>query len=583
VGKPFIAVKLPVDSRVADVLICNSQNDNAEFAQKLSYVGFQFLDGLRLLLLDDIYDAAFKFFDWLEAPSTESVLISEDEEAHFCFDFRRVELESGHTRAAKLETLFSLLEESTGNNRTRQRFLETLAFSLSRFYGQIGEYDLAISYVDRAIQSGDGFMHLKACRHALDLKKRGMPIPERLAKFVGRDTGMLMQHVCTLPFTRFEVNPTGRVHVCCPMWVPESIGDIEQSDTDEILNGERALRIRKSVIDGSFKYCSHLGCPAMLSGKLPKKNSPEILSDPLMSIVVRDRKLSVDHLRFLKFGYDKSCNLSCPSCRRDLHVEPRDIRKGKTIAEKFLPLLPSLEELFLNSAGEFLVSRHSRQLLQSIDAKKNPHLKINIISNGTLLSKREWDKFENIHPLVRSIRISMDAAFPRTFEQVRRGGKWNEFFENICFVAQLRRDGRISRLTFAFTYQDRNYLEMKEFVELCRKLGADRAVFERIHKTDAMSDEEYAERAVHLLVHPKFNEFIRLVRDPIFSNSDVLTDFDYAFPVDPVCNDGLQARATLIRSFSCFLLACAKLRIGWLRDNLVQACRLISYFVPAHR
>ena len=200
--------------------------------------------------------------------------------------------------------------------------------------------------------------------------------------------------------------------------------------------------------------------------------------------------------------------------------------KGKTIAEKFIPLLPSLERLRINGAGEFLVSRHSRELLKLIDPRTN-RTGIEIISNGTLFSKREWDKFENIHPLVHFVRISMDAALPQTFELVRRGGKWAVIIENLHFLAQLRREDRIKQLVLAFTYQDHNFREMREFVELSRELGADRAIFERIQKTDAMTEAEYAQRAVHRFAHPLHQAFLEIARDPIFNGEGVATDFDY--------------------------------------------------------
>jgi hypothetical protein len=535
VAKPFIAVRVPFRNSAPEILICPSQLDSEDFAGTLNgrcqdAGGLQFLEALGLALLGEIYDAAFRLFNWLEAPAAVPVFkFVEDSFAQFAFDFCGAEPQSGSDRAKELARLFEALDRNPGNNRARYRFLETLAFTFSRHYGLPGEYETALSYVERAIALGEGYLHLEACRHALELKRRGKPIPERFAKFVGHDTGLLTEHVCPLPFTRFEVNPTGEVHICCPMHVPTSIGNIESGDVEEIWSGDRVRKIRQSVLDGSFKYCSHTTCPSMLSGTLPKKNSPQILANRIMSGAVHDGRLDVGHLRYLKFGYDLSCNLSCPSCRREVIMERPDSRapKQKTIAEKFIPLLPSLERLRVNCAGEFLVSRHSRDLLKLIDPRTSPNLVIEIISNGTLFSKREWDKFENIHPLVRFIRISMDAAFPQTFELVRRGGKWTVFFENLRFLAQLRRECSIERLVLAFTYQDHNFREMREFVELARELGADKAVFERIQKTAAMTEAEYAERAVHRFTHPLHQAFLEIVRDPLFCGEGVATDFDY--------------------------------------------------------
>ena len=86
---------------------------------------------------------------------------------------------------------------------------------------------------------------------------------------------------------------------------------------------------------------------------------------------------------------------------------------------------------------------------------------------------------------------------------------------------------RINQLVLAFTYQDHNFHEMREFVTLASELGADKAIFERIQKTDAMTEDEYAERAVHRFTHPLHQAFLEIVRDPIFRGEGVATDFEY--------------------------------------------------------
>ena len=58
-----------------------------------------------------------------------------------------------------------------------------------------------------------------------------------------------------------------------------------------------------------------------------------------------------------------------------------------------LPLLPSLKILHINPAGELFVSRPSRKLLELITDERCPDLVLDIISNGTLFSEGEWNKF----------------------------------------------------------------------------------------------------------------------------------------------------------------------------------------------
>src|SRR5262245_65814891 len=95
------------------------------------------------------------------------------------------------------------------------------------------------------------------------------------------------------------------------------------------------------------------------------------------------------------------------------------IVKARVVEEKLWPLLPTLRVLHINPAGELFASKPSRKLLELIDDQRCPNLVLDIISNGTLFSETEWNKFPGIHTKVRSVRISIDAACKETFEKLR--------------------------------------------------------------------------------------------------------------------------------------------------------------------
>ena len=171
----------------------------------------------------------------------------------------------------------------------------------------------------------------------------------------------------------------------------------------------------------------------------------------------------------------------------------------------------------------------SRRFLQAINRELCPELKIALISNGTLFSESEWRKFSNIHGMVCSVRISTDAAHPDTFEKLRRGAKWDRFFENLKFLGRLRASNEIGALQLAFTYQVANFREMKDFVALVEFVGADRALFELLYPNmSAMTETEYRGRAVHLIDHPDHQEFLEIIADPAFQQKNIKLDFERA-------------------------------------------------------
>jgi hypothetical protein len=308
------------------------------------------------------------------------------------------------------------------------------------------------------------------------------------------------------------------------------IGNIESQSAAEIIGSEKAQKMRRSVLDGSYKYCNHLACPFMIKDQLPSKNDALILSDAVLGPAMAAANDTVAEIRDLAFGYDWSCNLSCPSCRRETIIDhhKQSSERSRHVQRHVAPLLTNLRSLYINNSGEFLFSRPSRDLLRSIDPDQHANLRIDLISNGTLLSEREWQKFGNIHGLVRSIRISTDAATRETFELLRRGGRWESFIDNLQFVRGMRRRGEIEVFMLAFTYQLRNFREMPAFVSFAERLGADMVSFERLAPSASMTYEEFVVNAVHLATHPLHAQFLDILEDPALSSPTVVSEFEFA-------------------------------------------------------
>ena len=53
----------------------------------------------------------------------------------------------------------------------------------------------------------------------------------------------------------------GEVYVCCQNWLSKPIGNMSGQAVAEIWNGSDAQDIRRSIFDGSFRYCNGDRCP----------------------------------------------------------------------------------------------------------------------------------------------------------------------------------------------------------------------------------------------------------------------------------------------------------------------------------
>ncbi len=535
---PFIVVRIECVGE--EILICRSQNERLAFADRLAEAsckigGSLLVDALIHVLRYDIYEAAFALFDWAvsDQPGRIAVLGAEANPSiinsgHPVYDVTQSLPAQLRDRTAMLLAVFRAYEAGKGNVGTRLRFVEAFGFALSRCCGLLKDYEEGLDVINRVGKLGSYYVHLRTCSHALDRKRRGVALPPHLEKFVGHDSGALDDVACSLPYIKFDITRGGAVRNCCVAPIP--IGNLNTNDISEIVNSDTAQRFRKSIIDGSYRYCDHLHCKPMLRRQLPRKSSPQVANDPVMRAAVEQGRVHVDSIRILSFGYDNSCNLSCPSCRREVIIEKSSGSvNSDAVVAGVKTLLPHIKMLYINSSGEFLVSKPSRRLLQAIDRRSSPNLTISIISNGTLFSETEWAKFSNIHGMIGSIRISTDAAYPATFEKLRRGAKWDRFFENLKFLGRLKACNQIGSFHMSFTYQVANFREMKAFVALVESVGANCAIFELLYPNmTAMTETEYRERAVHLADHPDQQEFLEIIADPIFQQKNIQSDFERA-------------------------------------------------------
>jgi tetratricopeptide (TPR) repeat protein len=532
---PFILVGLGQNSTADRFIACTTQNDAPAFVHRLAalprFADSLLLRGIERALQQEIYDAGDLLYRWTRGDGAlaETVqVLKADVQGRYnypVFAFDAGSAPSGQERADALLAMLETYARCDGNDALRFSLMEAAALALGRAFGARGNFRQALAAVDKGLAVKPYSIHLKAAKHTLLLKSEGKEVPPRLEKFAGEDNGYLRQFVCPLPFERFDIGPNGDVLVCCGHWLPTTIGNFMNQSVEDILNSPTALAIRQSVADGSYKYCNHLECGTMAQDALPRR---EELDRPRTRKAVAEKNYRLDGVDQLMFAFDQTCNLACPSCRTHVITEKvsQSLEKARAVEEKLLPLLPSVRTLHINPAGELFGSKPSRKLLEMINDERCPELRLDIISNGTLFSREEWNKFPGIHNKVRSVRISIDAACKETFEKLRRLGKYDVFLKNMRFLRELRLSGTLPQLKFSFTYQLDNFREMKAFVAFCDEMHADFAIFERLQNI-AFTEDEYRRKAVHHPEHPLYAEFIEVIKDPVFRTKRVWHDFDY--------------------------------------------------------
>jgi len=325
-----------------------------------------------------------------------------------------------------------------------------------------------------------------------------------------------MKIFCPKPFEFLSVHSDGSAWVCCHDWLSTPIGNLNESEIESVWNSEIAKSIRRSILDGSFKYCDSSRCPALVSDNLPRVD--ESTFEELQQLYLPNSQIEIPSPKTLSLTYDPTCNLKCPSCRSNYIVLDKEklgnIRHIHNAI--FDSALKNIENIVITGFGDPFSSSIYRKFLKTVSRDAFPFLKINLMTNGLLLTPRMWQSISSAHDLIDSIHVSIDACSEETY-LINRGGNFLSLMKNLNFIASLRKDKLISRFEISFVVQDNNYREMPDFVQLGKNLGCDEILFQRIINWGTFNDEDFKLRSIHDESHPQHKEFVQLLNSETFN------------------------------------------------------------------
>lgn len=327
------------------------------------------------------------------------------------------------------------------------------------------------------------------------------------------DDPTLAERFCSAPFESLETAPGGQVYFCCPAWLPVPIGNLEDGDAEAVWNSPAARDIRASIHDGSYRYCSRTHCPKLSGDALPARTA--VRQPRLRRIVESATHRLDDGPKRIVLAHDRSCNLSCPSCRTHLILARKDEQAElNRMAERVLfPLLANAVRVRVTASGDPFGSAHFQYVLRHLDRAQNPRLRVDLQTNGLLLTPRLWDQL-GLDGRVDQLLVSVDAATAATYAEVRRGGHFATLLGALGFIAELRRQRRVERFRLDFVVQARNFREMGAFADLARRYGADGVKFQMIRSWGTWTPAEFARQDISDRAHPEYAAFLDELNDP---------------------------------------------------------------------
>lgn len=331
----------------------------------------------------------------------------------------------------------------------------------------------------------------------------------------------LKDRFCAAPFDALSTGWQGDAFICtCPAWMPFKIGNITEAESaDTLWNSAKAIELRTSILDGSFRYCSRTLCSLINTRSLPRRS--EVTRPDLAKQIRENDPVMPDAPKVVELNHDNSCNLACPSCRTEIRMaKPAEIdRYQQATPRVLLPMLKKVTRYtYISGGGEAFASRHYRSILSQLNKEEFPDLKVFLITNAQLINRKMWGDFENLNGMFLRIAVSIDAATKETYERVRLPGKWENLLAGMEFLAQLRAEGHTPSLGINFVVQQENFRELRLFYELGNQWGVDSIWLQRLTNYGSYSAAEFHAKDVCRSGHPDHRELIEILQDPVFQD-----------------------------------------------------------------
>ena len=128
----------------------------------------------------------------------------------------------------------------------------------------------------------------------------------------------VLKKICPYPFSRFNLSSDALDYSpCCSSWLTDEFKAIPPGK--DPWNGPAAQILRKSILDGSYRYCRTEYCqkPVVELNQQPVKFYGETpISNSNWQAIKFNEIIMPEGPSALTITADLRCNLSCPSCRK---------------------------------------------------------------------------------------------------------------------------------------------------------------------------------------------------------------------------------------------------------------------------
>ena len=276
----------------------------------------------------------------------------------------------------------------------------------------------------------------------------------------------LIEKKCKVPFGFIEIFPNGNVFTCCPAYIKNGcIGNIFKEPFLDIINSNRAIEIRKNILNHDYSMCNLDLCYPNETPFASQLDSKYIENIQYTTFI--------DKVNIIKFSHDLNCNIQCKSCRdKIINNSNEEIKALDEKAEKyFMPILKYTDKVCFSGSGDPLSSKHTRNFIKKI-SNTYSNIKFDLHTNGLLLNERILNDICILDKL-SNIQISVHASKKEIYDKIISGGNFDLLIKNLDFIYKLKKENKIEKIHLYFVIQKSNAKDIVNFIKFAEKYEAE--------------------------------------------------------------------------------------------------------------
>lgn len=310
---------------------------------------------------------------------------------------------------------------------------------------------------------------------------------------------------CERPFNRVYLSDGGEVWPCS--WMRFVIGNLYEQDLDEIWHSEAVVQARESILNGSFAYCKKTSCPYCERDELPDLTEEEL----------QERAVPTDLPEYITIANDRTCNIACTSCRDCvLKTDPEERKRIDSALEHLVPFANKAVMLDMNGRGEFLAIPSYLDFLEKLHPER-PDFSLSFETNGTLFDEAHWARFSHLGEYNLSVTVTLNSLNREVYRYLSGGfDLLEQELDNLRFMSQLRREGKINDLAVTMVVQECNCWEVPQYIRTFSDSGefaVDSIIMKPLYNWFKMSPETYWFKNILNPLHPYHKEYLKILAD----------------------------------------------------------------------